>query len=153
MAMSGTSRVSMRPNRMLKAQKPSMKNRAIDQMAVATSAKLPSKNGPFYNVSNNMKCLPFAKPERVNLTGAPYKVLVTRVYESQNWTCAVCHKVRPLTPHHMLRKSSGGEDIFSNIIGLCVYCHQLETDRIIVVAWENANERTVKVTRKEKKKS
>ena len=92
--------------------------------------------------------LPLAKPDRVKLSGVAYKALVMRVYDWQKWVCAICHKVRPLTPHHMLRKSSGGEDIFSNIIGLCVYCHQLETDRIIVVKWDNVEERTVKITRR-----
>ncbi|SRR6266702_6601287 len=45
------------------------------------------------------------------------------VFRMQNWHCAYCLRIRPLTGHHKIFRSQGRIDSVTNAEGLCSDCH------------------------------
>lgn len=93
-----------------------------------------------------MDRLPFAKPERVKLTGVAYKKLQLAVFEADGWLCRACHKVKPLQAHHLQARSKGRIDTLENLVSLCASCHQRVTEHFIDVEWQDVHLRTLKIT-------
>ena len=93
-----------------------------------------------------MDRLPFAKPERVKLTGVAYKKLQLAVFEADGWLCRACHKVKPLQAHHLQARSKGRIDTLENLVSLCASCHQRVTEHFIDVEWQEVHLRTLKIT-------
>lgn len=89
--------------------------------------------------------LAFPKQRQVKLTGADYRAFQQAVFEADCWTCRCCGQVKPLTVHHVVRRSRQRLDELTNALSLCVSCHQLETDRRITIEWVDPIARTVRI--------
>lgn len=65
------------------------------------------------------------KPSREKLSGDAYKELIAKVFQRDRWTCRnpFCGSGICLTPHHLKKRSQLGGDEMSNLITLCVSCH------------------------------
>ncbi len=77
----------------------------------------------------------FTKPRRERLEGEAYRALTERVYARDGWRCRnpFCGSSRNLTPHHLKKRSQLGGDVMSNLITLCVVCHdRVEENKLAI---------------------
>ena len=71
------------------------------------------------------------------------------VFTRDNWHCRHCNNSHGLDPHHVIFKSAGGEDMSSNLITLCRWCHdsihggrlrieivEVTEDNVVVKFWK-----------------
>jgi 5-methylcytosine-specific restriction endonuclease McrA len=47
-----------------------------------------------------------------------YANLRRRAFERDQHVCVICHRARPLTAHHLIRRQDGG-DVLHNLASLC----------------------------------
>jgi len=77
----------------------------------------------------------FALPAVIKLTRyapIPHSAVVLsrkNIYLRDNHTCQYCGKNGPLTIDHVMPKSRGGEDTWSNVVVSCVRCNNKKGDR------------------------
>ena len=66
------------------------------------------------------------RPKRQQLRLDPdvYKRLCQQVLERDGWRCQHCGSASDLQVHHICSRSQLGDDAESNLITLCVTCHQ-----------------------------
>jgi hypothetical protein len=57
---------------------------------------------------------------------------VFETFHSREPSC-VCCGWRFADAHHILKRSQGGDDVLSNLIGLCTLCHRALHDRVTVI--------------------
>ena len=95
-----------------------------------------------------MGTLPLAKPQRIKLSPTAYKKLTLEVFKADDYRCCVCGKQWELQAHHMVARSLGRRDVLSNLVSLCVYCHQRVTEKFLTIAWADPEQRTVTITRR-----
>ena len=53
-----------------------------------------------------------------------YNLLRRKVLERDAWRCQICGSSKDLHVHHLIRRSSLGDDAIENLITLCVSCHR-----------------------------
>lgn len=88
----------------------------------------------------------FSKPTKaIRLSRIEYAKLKRRVHDADDWHCRCCSRIRPLTMHHMQRRSKGCLDTLENCLSLCLDCHQAETEHRVEIAWIDVAQRTVSV--------
>lgn len=63
------------------------------------------------------------KPKRTRLNPEDYKKLITGIFESQGYRCAICNKTKPLQADHKIKRSQLGDDSLDNLHGVCQDCH------------------------------
>lgn len=88
--------------------------------------------------------LKFAKPERIEVKGASWESLKSKVYKADGWKCRACGRRNNLTCHHMVHRSKQRLDVFENLLTLCSYCNDLEKDKILNVEWINRDLRIIR---------
>jgi len=77
--------------------------------------------------------LKFPKPKRVKLTQGEYWKFKLHVHQVDGWRCKVCDRHKPLTIHHLIKRSKQRLDILENCISVCVECHdEIEAHKIDV---------------------
>jgi 5-methylcytosine-specific restriction endonuclease McrA len=64
------------------------------------------------------------KQPRVQLSRDAYRELWIQVLKRDSWRCQGCGKLTSLQVHHIKPRSSLGDDTETNLITLCVNCHQ-----------------------------
>jgi 5-methylcytosine-specific restriction endonuclease McrA len=73
------------------------------------------------------------KPFRLRLPPKAYRKLCLEVFTLDDWRCKICHKMKPLSAHHLQKRSQGGSDVVENLLSVCVKCHDdVERHRITV---------------------
>jgi 5-methylcytosine-specific restriction endonuclease McrA len=65
-----------------------------------------------------------SKRPRLRLDPHSYKELCRQVLVRDNWRCQVCGSKNNLQVHHQQLRSQQGSDEDSNLITLCVDCHE-----------------------------
>lgn len=73
--------------------------------------------------------------ESLGLQG--WRDLVREVFRRQGYRCLNCPR-RAVDPHHIVKRSAGGTDDFTNVVGLCRRCHERtdwpwERGRLVIV--------------------
>jgi 5-methylcytosine-specific restriction endonuclease McrA len=63
------------------------------------------------------------KNSRIQLPRDEYKKLCNDVYERDHWRCRICKRRSQLHVHHVVFRSRGGDDIKSNLLTVCNWCH------------------------------
>lgn len=64
-------------------------------------------------------------------TGKEAAITRARLSEAQNHRCAYCHTAdRELTIEHIVTKSQGGRNVWSNLAVACSRCNGLRADRV-----------------------
>jgi 5-methylcytosine-specific restriction endonuclease McrA len=61
---------------------------------------------------------------RLRLDPEPYQRLRKQVLRRDGWKCQVCGSTQNLQVHHKQLRSQMGSDDDSNVITLCVDCHE-----------------------------
>ena len=64
------------------------------------------------------------KRPRIRLDPDGYERLRGQVLERDGWRCQHCGNASDLQVHHICSRSQLGDDAESNLITLCVTCHQ-----------------------------
>ena len=64
------------------------------------------------------------KEPRIRLSLKDYEALQKRVLARDGWRCQSCGSPKNLHVHHMKPRSELGGDVMSNLITLCVNCHE-----------------------------
>jgi 5-methylcytosine-specific restriction endonuclease McrA len=64
------------------------------------------------------------KQPRTQLAPDAYRELWLQVLKRDGWRCQECGALRDLQVHHVKPRSSLGDDAETNLITLCVNCHQ-----------------------------
>jgi 5-methylcytosine-specific restriction endonuclease McrA len=65
-----------------------------------------------------------SKRRRLRLGAHSYKELCRQVLARDNWRCQVCGSTNNLQVHHQQLRSQQGSDEDSNLITLCMDCHE-----------------------------
>lgn len=73
------------------------------------------------------------KRSRVRLPRDEYVKLCQKVHERDNYKCRVCGFRGPLTTHHIIFRSQGGDDCSYNLISVHEECHDAIHDRHVNV--------------------
>jgi 5-methylcytosine-specific restriction endonuclease McrA len=64
---------------------------------------------------------------------SPKQWAAIRAEKLDEQPCAICGDYSPLTAHHLVPRSAGGDDVPENIVGLCgdgtTFCHGAVTRR------------------------
>jgi len=65
------------------------------------------------------------KPKRIKLKrgSKKYKDLQKRVLQRDGHICQQCFTHTNAPPHHINKVSQGGDDVESNMVTLCIQCH------------------------------
>lgn len=53
-----------------------------------------------------------------------YAVRVTQVLDRDGWKCRHCGMRSYLNVHHIVYRSEQGTDAMSNLVALCLFCHE-----------------------------
>jgi 5-methylcytosine-specific restriction endonuclease McrA len=61
---------------------------------------------------------------RLRLDPASYRRVWERVLTRDGWRCQICGSSSNLQVHHIMRRSSLGNDEEENLITLCESCHR-----------------------------
>ena len=69
-----------------------------------------------------MELMRFKKPIR-RLKGKAYEQLQLDVLKRDNNICQQCDRWNEAPPHHVKKRSQGGQDVIDNMVCLCVVCH------------------------------
>ena len=64
------------------------------------------------------------KHMRTKLDADKYGRLCTAVFTRDKYRCRKCGRIAPLHAHHIVRRSSGGDDSLDNLVSLCFECHR-----------------------------
>jgi 5-methylcytosine-specific restriction endonuclease McrA len=64
-----------------------------------------------------------SKTPRVRLALREYHDLCREVLERDQWRCQNCGAMTNLQIHHLKFRSRFGDDSETNLIALCIYCH------------------------------
>ncbi len=64
------------------------------------------------------------KTAAANIVALHYRYISATVMKSQNFRCADCKGIRPLSCHHKILRSHGRIDSAANLIALCTPCHE-----------------------------
>jgi 5-methylcytosine-specific restriction endonuclease McrA len=67
---------------------------------------------------------PITKAGRIKLEGAAYQAFKKTVHETDRWRCVVCRRIKPLTVHHLRKRSQLRLDTLENCVSLCFNCHE-----------------------------
>jgi 5-methylcytosine-specific restriction endonuclease McrA len=65
-----------------------------------------------------------SKPAPLRLDPVSYENLRQLVLRRDGWRCQSCGRISNVEIHHKLFRSQSGEDSETNLITLCVRCHQ-----------------------------
>jgi 5-methylcytosine-specific restriction endonuclease McrA len=65
------------------------------------------------------------KKGRLRLDPASYRHVWVKVLTRDGWRCQRCGCSSNLQVHHIMRRSSLGDDEEENLITLCVSCHRI----------------------------
>ena len=57
-----------------------------------------------------------------------YSRNVHDMYKRDRYHCRFCRTTHGLTPHHIVYRSQGGTDDLSNLLTLCIKCHNAVHD-------------------------
>ena len=66
---------------------------------------------------------PNFKVKRIKLPRDEYKALLFKIFEKQDWRCAICKQRKPLQGDHIKKRSQLGSDTEENLQGVCPDCH------------------------------
>jgi 5-methylcytosine-specific restriction endonuclease McrA len=69
------------------------------------------------------------KSRRVRVSRADLREIFFEICRRQEWRCALCHELKPLTCDHKIKRSQGGGDEATNLRGLCWKCHDAEDNQ------------------------
>lgn len=64
------------------------------------------------------------KIPKVILSKQEYYWQALEIFESQEWRCDKCGRIKPLQLHHKTKRSHGRDDSKENLCGLCSDCHR-----------------------------
>jgi 5-methylcytosine-specific restriction endonuclease McrA len=90
---------------------------------------------------------PIAKAGRVKLEGAAYQAFKKTVHETDRWRCVVCRRIKPLTVHHLRKRSQLRLDTLENCVSLCFTCHEAVERRLLRIRLTDPATRQVTVAR------
>jgi len=83
--------------------------------------------GPFYTATTpeGVFDVRAANPKEAaeRLVDSHWREVCKIVFRAQNFHCAYCLRIRPLTGHHKIFRSQGRRDSVTNTEGLCSDCH------------------------------
>ena len=68
-----------------------------------------------------MELLRFKKP--IRLKGKAYEDLQGAVLKRDRNICQQCNRWNENPPHHVKKRSQGGQDVIENMVTLCIVCH------------------------------
>lgn len=94
--------------------------------------------------------LRFAKPRSVRLDGLDYWRFKMAVHSADNWRCLICvffgeSGLKPLTVHHLLKRSKLRLDLVTNAISACLQCHEKIERGQLLVSWIDAEKRKMSI--------
>jgi 5-methylcytosine-specific restriction endonuclease McrA len=88
----------------------------------------------------------------VKKEGAEYWKFKQEVHEADGWLCKVCNRHRPLTVHHIIKRSKLRLDTMENCVSVCNDpCHDMIEENLIAVEWKDPVKRILQLTRKASK--
>lgn len=71
------------------------------------------------------------EPVIFGLTTGDAAIARARLCEAQNHRCIYCHtNKRVMTIEHIVTKSQGGRDVWSNLVAACTRCNWLRSDKV-----------------------
>lgn len=75
------------------------------------------------------------KRSRLRLALKEYKLLCLQILQRDKYRCQVprCRARKDLHAHHIIFRSSGGDDASWNLITMCAGCHDKLHNRFIVI--------------------
>lgn len=65
-----------------------------------------------------------------------WEILREKILERDEHKCVVCGSSEELSVHHLVPKSAGGSDSLSNLITVCVVCHNLKFHKDLYRDWQ-----------------
>lgn len=72
-----------------------------------------------------------SEPVLFGSTGRDAAIVRVRLCEAQNHRCIYCHtSSREMTIEHIVTKSQGGRNVWSNLVAACSRCNWLRSDRV-----------------------
>jgi predicted restriction endonuclease len=78
---------------------------------------------------------PIRTRSRLALPPKEYKRVKLGVFAREKYRCRVCGQRKGLDPHHIIKRSHGGDDASWNLLGVCRNCHDaIELYWVLVVA-------------------
>lgn len=92
----------------------------------------------------------FPKKGRLKLEGIEYLRFKNAVHEADRWRCRICQffgrsGLRPLSVHHLVKRSTLRLDVVHNGVSACHTCHDSVESHHIDVRWIDADKRILEV--------